>query len=93
VDTYDADARPGDIVLGHDGHEWGIAAIDREPRLGVTLVRHGERITGYPPPGTPVTIVQRAAVPADGSAEAAAMAALLGAGLMPRLVRETWEER
>lgn len=55
----------GDTVLGHDGEVWGVEAIERAPRLAVTLVKYGVRVTGYPPPGTPVTVV----TPADLSAE------------------------
>ena len=77
----------GDIVQGYDGLLWGVAGIDHEPELVVTLTRHGQTLTGRPPAGTPVTIVQRA----DVSAEAAAVGALLGAGYNVQLISERWE--
>jgi hypothetical protein len=91
VETYDADARPGDVVRGGDGHEWGVLAISRVPRLAVTLVRGARIVTGYPPPGTPCEIVARGEVPAGPGAEAAALEALLR-GIGPvELLGETWE--
>ncbi len=90
--TYEADVRAGDVVRGADGNEWGVREISRAPGLAVTLERGGVRIVGYPPAGTPVEIVARAAVPAPVSVEAAAMAALQSAGLGPLLLREVWEE-
>jgi hypothetical protein len=64
----------GDTVLGHDGDVWGVEAIDHGPPLAVTLVKHGGavRVTGYPPAGTPVTVVE----PADVGAEERAYAVL-----------------
>lgn len=58
MDTYES-VHVGDIVLGHDGQEWGVAAIWRKP-LSVTLTRYGQTVTGYPPAGTPVTVLSRA---------------------------------
>lgn len=55
----------GDTVLGHDGEVWGVKGIDHVPHLAVTLVKYGQQVVGYPPPGTPVTVV----TPADLSAE------------------------
>jgi hypothetical protein len=78
----------GDIVLGHDGQEWGVAEIQHAPHLAVTLVRHGARITGYPPAGTPITVI----TPADFSAEAHAWQALDAAGLQPEILGEKWTE-
>jgi hypothetical protein len=69
----------GDIVLGHDRELWGVESIDHVPQLAVTLVRHGVRVTGYPPPGTQITVVEAV----DTSAEAAACDVLLAAGLGP----------
>lgn len=85
-DTYET-VHAGDVVLGHDGQTWGIAAISREPQLAVTLERHGVRVTGYPPAGTPVTVIARA----DVSAERAAVGALLAGGLGVALIAEHWE--
>ena len=56
MDTYET-VHAGDVVLGHDGQEWGVAAIGGG---AVTLVRFGEQVTGYPPGGTPVTVLSRA---------------------------------
>lgn len=81
-------AHSGDIVRGADGQAWGVERV--EPfgvQRRVTLVRHGQRVTGLPMPETPVGIVSRS----DVSAEAAAVAALLGAGLDPELISETWQ--
>ena len=92
METYDADARPGDVIRGYDGNVWGIAAMDRDSPygLGVTLVREGIRVTGYPPAGTPVEILRRADVPAGTDVEMAALKALSALGAVS-LVRETWE--
>ena len=90
-DTWDADARPGDIVLGFDGNEWGVVSIARSPRLAVTLVRNGTTITGYPPVGTEARILSRATVPAGPETEVAAMRALVDAGLAPELLGESWQ--
>jgi hypothetical protein len=78
----------GDHVLGHDGEVWGVAEIDHSPALRVVLVRPGHRVQGWPPAGTPVTIVHRA----DVSAEATAVEALLSAGFAPELVGERYAE-
>jgi hypothetical protein len=84
--TYE-DVHAGDHVLGHDSEVWGVAEIDHAPALRVVLVRPGHRVQGWPPAGTPVTIVHRA----DVSAESAAVEALLSAGLTPELMREVWQ--
>lgn len=90
METYDADVRAGDVVRGHDGNDWGVLSIGRTPRLAVTLVRGAQEITGYPPVGTPVEIVSRAAVPAGTDVEVAALQALVG-GLGPvELLGESW---
>lgn len=91
--TYDADARPGDIIRGGDGNVWGIAEMDRESPRGfaVTIVRPGYRVTGWPPPGTRVEILQRAEVPHGADAEVAALHALAAFGPVS-LIRETWSE-
>lgn len=74
----------GDIVLGHDGELWGVEAIDHAPRLAVTLVRHGQRVTGYPPAGTPITVV----TPADLSAEFWAAQVFIDAGFDIEIISE-----
>lgn len=74
----------GDVVLGHDRELWGVEAISHTPQLAVTLVRHGQRITGYPPPGTGVTVV----TPADVAAEAAAAQVFIDAGFGVELISE-----
>lgn len=70
---------PGDVVLGHDGELWGVEDIQRVPQLAVILVRYGRRLTGYPPAGTPVTVVQPAGVQA-----------FIDAGLGPEILGEVW---
>lgn len=85
--TYE-DVHAGAVVLGHDGHAWGVADIARQP-LSVTLVRHGQRLTGWPPAGTPVTIIDPGPSVAP---EYAAVQALLNAGLAPELVSEHYQE-
>lgn len=65
----------GAIVLGHDGALWGVESIVHEPALAVTLVKGAERVTGYPPPGTEITVV----MPADVRAEEQAVGALMWA--------------
>lgn len=78
----------GDVVLGHDGELWGVVEIDHSPPLRVTLVRHGARVTGYPPAGTSCTVV----TPADVRAEAWAADVLISTGLGPvEIVSEKWE--
>lgn len=74
----------GDIVLGHDGELWGVEAIDHAPQLAVTLVKHGHRVVGYPPAGTPVTVV----APADVAAEYRAVQMFIEAGLAVEIVSE-----
>jgi hypothetical protein len=76
----------GDTVLGHDGDVWGVEAISHEPHVAVTLVKHGGavRVTGYPPPGTPVTIVSRA----DVTDEARAAQVFIDAGFDVEIVGE-----
>ncbi len=71
-------------MLGHDGELWGVETIDHAPQLAVTLVKHGQRIIGYPPPGTPVTVV----TPAGVAAEARAAQMFIDAGLDVEIVRE-----
>ncbi len=78
----------GDIVLGHDSDLWGVESIDRSgPQIAVTLVKHGHRITGYPPAGTEVTVVQ----PADVTQEAAAAGVLIAAGFAVEILGERWD--
>jgi hypothetical protein len=64
VTTYEQ-VHSGAVVLGHDGALWGVEAIMREPVLSVTLVQHGRRVTGYPPAGTEVTVIEDADVAAE----------------------------
>jgi hypothetical protein len=92
METYDADARPGDVIGGHDGNLWRSGALARDTPLGlsVTLARDGVSVTGYPPPGTPVRIARRAKVPSGTPVEAAALQALAAFGPVS-LVQETWE--
>jgi hypothetical protein len=92
-ETYDADARPGDIIRGGDGNVWQIAEMDRESPRGfsVTLVRDGYRVTGWPPLGTEVEILQRAEVPHGADAEVSALQALAALGPVS-LVREAWTQ-
>lgn len=77
----------GEVVRGHDGNDWGVETIDRRDGLAVTLVRHGQRITGRPTPETPILVVQRC----DTTAEAQAWQALADAGLGCDVIYETWE--
>lgn len=83
--TYE-EVHTGDHVLGHDGDLWGVAAIEHVPRIAVTLVKPGHRVTGYPPAGTPVTIVARS----DIAAEAAAWQVLAAAFGPIEIVSESW---
>jgi hypothetical protein len=67
----------GDTVLGADNNVWGVLAIEPAAPGGpkVTLVRFGQRVSAHLPPGTEVTVIDRA----DVSAEAAATGELLAA--------------
>jgi hypothetical protein len=87
VGTYEG-LHAGDLVLGDDGEVWGVSSITHAPRLVVTLVRHEHAVTGTPPPGTPVTVVQRA----DVTAEFAAAATLIAGLGSVELIGETWTE-
>jgi hypothetical protein len=86
VTTYES-VHAGDIVLGYDGELWGVQHIAHEPELVVVLVKHGHRVAGRPPVGTPVTIVERADVSQEfGAAE------LLASAFGPLgIVSESWE--
>ena len=84
--TYE-EVHAGDHVLGHDGDLWGVEAIEHVPRLAVTLVKPGHRVTGYPPAGTPVTIVSRS----DVGPEAAAWQVLAASGLPVEIIGEMWK--
>jgi hypothetical protein len=83
--TYE-DVHAGDHVLGHDGAVWGVAEIDHAPYLRVVLARPGHRVQGWPPAGTPVTIVHRS----DVTPEFAAVEVLAAAGLEVELIGERW---
>ena len=90
MDTYET-VHAGDVVLGGDGQEWGVEEIERRPGdlvspIRVTLTRFGQRATGYPPAGTPVTVLSRA----DTIEEARAYAVLQKAFGDIELVGETW---
>jgi hypothetical protein len=82
--TYEQ-VHAGDIVLGHDNALWGVEAITHAPQLVVHLVKHGHRVTGYPPPGTAVTVV----TPADLTTEARAAQVFIDAGLDVEIVHES----
>lgn len=86
-DTYGS-LHAGDIVLGDDGEMWGVSQITHAPQLTVTLVRPGHAVTGAPPVGTPVTVVQRA----DVSAEWWAFRALSEGLGQIEIVGEMWTE-
>lgn len=84
--TYEQ-VHAGDHVLGYDGDVWGVAAVSASPRLVVALVKPGHRVVGYPPPGTPVTILHHA----DLSAEERAAGAMIAGGLGPiEILSEEW---
>lgn len=83
--TYEQ-VHSGAVVLGHDGALWGVEHIQHEPTLAVTLVRHGRRLTGYPPAGTEVTVVE----PADVSGELTAAQNLIDAFGSVELIAEHW---
>lgn len=85
--TYE-DVEPGCVVLGHDGESWGVSRIVREPQFAVTLVRFGRTVTGYPPSGTPVTVLSW---PERDPAEVAAVAALSEAFGPMDLIEQRWE--
>jgi hypothetical protein len=87
VATYE-DVHAGDHVLGHDNGVWGVAEIDHAPALRVVLVQPGHRVQGWPPPGTPVTILHRKSV----AAEFAACELLAAGGLGVELIGERWTE-
>lgn len=82
MDTYET-VHTGDVVLGHDGQEWGVAAIGGG---AVTLTRFGQMVTGYPPSGTPVTVLSRA----DTIEEARAYAALAASFGDVEVLGEVW---
>lgn len=85
MSTYEQ-VHAGDHVLGYDGDVWGVAAVTRVPQLSVTLVKPGQRVTGYPPPGTPVTILHQSNV----RAEEEAAGALIAGGLPVEILGEEW---
>lgn len=86
VSTYEQ-VHAGDVVLGHDGNAWGVEQIVHDDGVTVvTLVRHGERVTGRPPAGTEVTVL----APADVRAEGWAAQQLIDAFGSVVLIRERW---
>lgn len=86
MSTYEQ-VHTGDVVLGHDGDTWGVEQIVHDDGVTVvTLVRHGERVTGRPPAGTEVTVL----VPADVRAEEWAVQQLIDAFGPVELIGERW---
>lgn len=86
--TY-GELHAGDIVRGADAERasWSVARITRAPQLAVTLHRHGQDVTAWPPAGMPVEVLQRS----DVAAEFAAGAALINAFGNVELIEERWE--
>jgi hypothetical protein len=72
----------GDIVLGHDGQEWGVLAVSSP---AVTLTRYGRTVAGRPDPADPVVITR----PADHAATATAVDVLIAAGFVPEIISES----
>lgn len=89
MDTYET-LHAGDVVLGHDGQEWGVAGVfwmdGPGSQLAVALTRQGQTVTGYPPSGTPVTVLSRA----DTIEEARAYAALAASFGGVEVLGEVW---
>lgn len=88
MDTWDG-VHAGDVVLGHDGQTYGVVSVVHTVPGGpvVTLTRHGLTVgPAQPPPGAPITVLQRA----DATAEARAFTVLATAGLNPELIRESY---
>lgn len=89
MDTWES-VHVGDVVLGHDGLTYGVAGIKHGNPAGpiITLFRYGQTIgPSQPPPGTPITVLQRA----DVTAEARAFAALAECGIAAELIGERYE--
>lgn len=88
------DVHAGDIVLGHDGQEWGVLGIEHDPpsmldrTSAVTLTRYGRTLTGRPPSVAPVIITQTA----DHSDTASAIDALLSVGFGVEIISESIRE-
>jgi hypothetical protein len=79
----------GDVVVGVDGGLWGVERV-RPLDPSVTLVKHGERVTGrLTDPAAPVNVVHEE----DTSAEKAAWGVFSAAGLAPEVLEESWEVR
>jgi hypothetical protein len=83
----------GDIVQGaEDGLPWGVEYVSRSWLIGshakfeVALVRHGQRVIGWPAESDPVNVIQRA----DTAWEASAFETLAAAGLQPEVILERW---
>lgn len=83
------DVHAGDVVLGHDGELWGALAVECEPQLAVTLVRHEQTLVARPPAGTAVVIVDEV----DLSAETRAWKILTAAGMGPVEIIAEYVER
>ena len=82
MDTYET-VHTGDVILGGDGQEWGVAAIEGG---AVTLTRYGRTVTGYPPASTEVTVLSRA----DTIEEAQAYEVLAASFGEVSVMGETW---
>lgn len=86
MDTYET-LHAGDVILGADGQEWGVVAISHiGGQVAVALTRHGRTVTGYPPGGTPVTVLSRA----DTIEEARAYEVLAASFGEVTVMEETW---
>lgn len=88
MDTWDS-VHVGDVVLGYDGARYGVLSIWHHDPRGpvVTLINGGVTVgPAQPPPGTPITVIERA----DLSAEARAFQALDDAGFGPVLIGEMY---
>lgn len=81
------DVHAGDVVLGHDGQLWGVAAKATEPQLTVVLVNGDQRLIARPPFGTHIEIIE----PSDVSPEFAAWLTLTTALGPVDIISESWE--
>ncbi len=86
MSTYE-EVHAGDVVLGHDGNAWGVEKIQHVPALAVTLIRYGDRVTGYPSAGTPVEIIQSPDMSGEARAYDALVAAFGDVSLIGEVVR------
>lgn len=92
MSTYEH-VHTGDVVLGQDPERalWRVVSIDHGTPQGsgyaLARIPDGAVVVGYPPAGTEVVIIERA----DTSAEEAAAAALIGAGIHIEILGERWD--